>query len=251
MKPEKQIRERLKEERGDAFASHFVAKGTARHVCVVLGLVFLVIAITTAASYCVGAPWITAVDDAIRARFFGGLSESAIKGLATFAWFGDIVATAIIAVVTLVVLIARKKKRLATIFLVSFITAEIFNFSVKAIVNRPRPEDALVVPPASDSFPSGHAFTAVILIGSIVVFLFACFDSTPLRTVLVILLLVYICLISADRILLGVHWPTDVIGGLAIGAAWLFFTMAAVLKPGPWYGEKYVQSLLFGKYQVQ
>ena len=76
---------------------------------------------------------------------------------------------------------------------------------LRRLINAPRPESSLGK--AGGAFPSRHAFSAF-AIGTLF-----CFISTPLG----ILTLVFGILLSVSRVLLGIHFPRDVIAGALIG----------------------------------
>ena len=76
--------------------------------------------------------------------------------------------------------------------------------------------------PSSFSFPSGHALFATCFFGGIAVLLSHRLRELGSAEVLVWLAaLVLILLIGVSRIYLGVHYPTDVIGGFAVGDRWV------------------------------
>jgi membrane-associated phospholipid phosphatase len=109
------------------------------------------------------------------------------------------------------------------------------NDTIKYIFAIPRPSDPRIVMKAprletSPSFPSGHAQGAVANWG----YLAVRFRNWVLR----ILFLVLIIGIGLSRIVLGVHFPQDVIAGWVIGLALL--AVYALLEPhiGRWFGEQ-------------
>ena len=104
----------------------------------------------------------------------------------------------------------RRGHQLAFLFLVSMWV----NGLVKDLANMPRPSVALdgvraLARESSPGFPSGHAQGAMTVFG----YLFAEFPMAWLRVVAVLL----IVLIAFSRPYLGVHFPGDTLGGLAIG----------------------------------
>jgi undecaprenyl-diphosphatase len=100
----------------------------------------------------------------------------------------------------------------------------LINDVLKAIVSRPRPSPALVkvmIDETGYSFPSGHVFFSVIFVGFLAYLLFTHLTNRAARAVSVVLLSLLILAVSASRVYLGVHWPSDVIGGYAAGGFFL------------------------------
>jgi membrane-associated phospholipid phosphatase len=89
--------------------------------------------------------------------------------------------------------------------------APIAESAFKALIGRPRPFDA------SFGFPSGHATAAAAFFGA-VIYLAGSF-SPPTRTWVRVLAGLAIVLVATSRVMLRAHWPSDVIGGVALGLA--------------------------------
>lgn len=92
---------------------------------------------------------------------------------------------------------------------------------LKAIVDRPRPMIvAHLVDVRTASFPSGHAMDSAFVYGSLAIVMAAEAGGGRRATVATADAMVLIFAIGASRIILGVHWPTDVAAGWAIGLGW-------------------------------
>jgi undecaprenyl-diphosphatase len=78
------------------------------------------------------------------------------------------------------------------------------------------------------SFPSGHALGATLFCGAILYLLWAALDSKAVLVFLSAVSAVCVLLVALSRVVLGVHYPTDVEGGIALGLAWLYATVGVL-----------------------
>lgn len=114
----------------------------------------------------------------------------------------------------------RKRGRpdLATIIAVATIGNYLIGTVLKVVFERPRPSIWLARGEFTGaSYPSGHAMAVTSVIGLVAILLYE--EKSKVWPVAAwLLLLIATCY---SRLYLGVHWPTDVIGGLLAGATWL------------------------------
>lgn len=108
--------------------------------------------------------------------------------------------------------------------------AGIANPLIKLLFMRPRPTLNHLVTEHSFSFPSGHSTGSVLLYGTIILLLPQFIKQKNLCLFLQILLGLGIFLIGISRIYVGVHFPSDVIGGFCFGLAWLLMTYPIYLE---------------------
>jgi membrane-associated phospholipid phosphatase len=95
---------------------------------------------------------------------------------------------------------------------------------LKLVVNRPRPTPDLVhvfQTESGNSFPSGHAFLAMVFWGLLAYLALARLQRRSLRVLAFSGSMVMILSIGASRVYLGAHWPSDVLGGYMLGALFL------------------------------
>lgn len=114
-------------------------------------------------------------------------------------------------------------KRSAAFFLLGAAGAGLLNLAAKLLVERPRPYVAEVVeavyPAGGWSFPSGHAMGTM---GFALSVFFVCRRLRPrIQWLTLAFGMTLTGSVGASRLYLGVHYPSDVLAGWALGAAWV------------------------------
>jgi undecaprenyl-diphosphatase len=98
---------------------------------------------------------------------------------------------------------------------------------LKVAIGRERPE---IVEHAAltftASFPSGHAFLSAVVLLSIAGFVGVASRRADIARVCLWAAWILIVAIGVSRVYLGVHWPSDVLGGWCLGVAWSSLAMA-------------------------
>jgi undecaprenyl-diphosphatase len=146
-------------------------------------------------------------------------------------WLGevgrDLTALGGVAVLTLVTvavlgyLLLVRKPRAAAFVAVAVCGALALSNVLKDWFNRPRPT---LVPHlsyvTSSSFPSGHSMLSAAVYLTLGAMLARQHQSLALKAYFLIVATSLTLLVGASRVYVGVHWPTDVVGGWAAGSAW-------------------------------
>ena len=118
-------------------------------------------------------------------------------------------------VVTLIVCVSLRSGRPLLAVLCALLLAQILSGPLKDLADRPRPPvrfpdiHALAALPANGSFPSGHAMLAAAVAGAL------WWSSRAAALALA----AFALLIGLSRVWLGMHYPSDVLAGFAVGAA--------------------------------
>lgn len=114
--------------------------------------------------------------------------------------------------------------RNAAFVLVASVGGWVLNNLLKELFARPRPE---IVPHlrevASLSFPSGHALTSAVVFLTLGALLMRVAQTRLVKFYCMAVAMLATLLVGATRVYLGVHYPTDVLAGWLIGAAWALF----------------------------
>lgn len=122
----------------------------------------------------------------------------------------------------------RTRRRRPVVFLaVTGWLGGLIDTAVKVLVARPRPElEEPLAHALGKSFPSGHAMTSLVVYGALLLVVMPLI-AARWRLVVVALTGLLVLGIGVSRLVLGVHFITDVVGGWILGAAWLSASTAA------------------------
>jgi undecaprenyl-diphosphatase len=141
------------------------------------------------------------------ARDVTSLGSTIVLGIITFAVVGY--------------LFLARRPAVAWLMLGAVLGGVAINNLLKYAFARPRPDFVTHAARVfTTSFPSGHATLSAITYLTMGALLARIHHSLAIRIYLMSVAVFLILLIGMSRIYLGVHYPTDVLGGWCIGAAW-------------------------------
>ncbi|QBR94449.1 phosphatase PAP2 family protein [Nocardioides euryhalodurans] len=148
------------------------------------------------------------------------------------------VATATIAmtvatVVLAVILLVRRHPRAAAYAVVVMSVTALATTIIKATLGRTRPEwQSSVDLLTTRSFPSAHASSVAAFVGILIVLAWVFVRRSSMRRTTTAVLVVVWLVVCLDRVLLGRHFPTDVLAGSLLGAGFVLLFLV-VLDPRP------------------
>lgn len=149
-----------------------------------------------------GPPWIEFVARDITA--LGGTAVLVLLGIAALGF-----------------LLLGRRRGSAVFLTLSMLGGTLLSNTLKSVFDRPRPD---LVPHAvevsSASFPSGHAMLSAVAYLTLGALVAEVLPQRRFRIYLLLWALFMTLLVGTSRVYLGVHWPTDVLAGWCIGAAW-------------------------------
>jgi undecaprenyl-diphosphatase len=134
--------------------------------------------------------------------------------------------------VAVVVYLFMVRKSGSALFVIFAATSGLFLSNLlKLGFERPRPD---LVPHATEvytaSFPSGHAMLSAVTYLTLGALLGRFQTSRRVKAFFLGIALILTLAVGASRVYLGVHWPTDVLAGWCVGAAWAAFCWFLALQ---------------------
>ena len=190
--------------------------GRALRIAGVALLLYLILALIVAQ-----APGLEA--DLVVLRWLGSRGDPRLDSIALdFTAFGSGYALAVIAGVVAAILGGRRHSQHALHLWVALAGGWLLGSTLKRLAGRPRPDVFEWVAPyaGSSSFPSGHSLNAMVAYSTLAYLLLRLGPRTLRWWHVVVPMSIVIALVGLSRVYLGVHYPTDVLGGFLIGAAW-------------------------------
>ena len=133
----------------------------------------------------------------------------------------------LVTVVVIIFSLVRGNVRVAMFLVISVELSGLITEIAKYAASRPRPTTALVTAP-STSFPSGHALGVMVCVLALLTIVLPVVRR-PLRAWLVALGAVTVMAIGIGRVVLNVHYPSDVLAGWALGYA--YFVACLLIVP--------------------
>ena len=104
------------------------------------------------------------------------------------------------------------------------------NQLLKHIIRRPRPDHLRLIKQGGYSYPSGHAMISIALYGFLIYYVYHKVNNKYLKIFLISLLSILIILIGMSRIYVGVHYPSDILGGYILSLLILILVILGVDK---------------------
>jgi membrane-associated phospholipid phosphatase len=170
------------------------------------------------------------VDNSVAAWGHDHRSAASTHGLLTITDLGSMTVVVGLAVLLVIIDAIRNRNRWSFLFLLAVLVGmEVAMLGTKAIVGRVRPTlnpDAASLGP---SFPSGHSATAAAFYAAAALIIGRTMGRTA-RQVIIAAAVALAVAVAGSRVLLDLHWFSDVIGGLSLGWAW--FALCAVVFGG-------------------
>jgi membrane-associated phospholipid phosphatase len=153
--------------------------------------------------------------------------DALVETMRVVTYAGGAVVLTVLAVAAAVVLVRHRRVAEAVLVVAAYAGSQALDQALKFGFTRARPVfDDPFVQLSTYAFPSGHAFSASATYGALAVVLA---DRLPdRRTLIFVCAATLIVVVAASRVILGLHYLLDVVGGMLAGIAWLSLCLLAI-----------------------
>ncbi len=130
-------------------------------------------------------------------------------------FFGSVL---MILILTVLFVIFVKGKRNKLLILINVIVVTLLNQLLKYVFQRERPTNS-IIEETGYSFPSGHSMVSMAFYGFLIYLVYK--SNMKFKGLIISFISILIFLIGISRIYLGVHYPSDVLGGFTLSLSYL------------------------------
>ena len=192
-------------------------------------IIFIAVLVFIGVAVGVQTGYLDGFDDAVRYRVYSIRNEKLTMFWKFITHSGDSEIVIMLGIVLLLVKSLRNKYGVK--FAIAALSSTALYQGMKYIFQRPRPDIALrLIEESGYSFPSGHSMNCLVSYGILAYLILKYCENARLAKIFSVGLGLIIILIGLSRVYVGVHFPTDVIGGWSLGIAVLVAMMYAFEK---------------------
>jgi undecaprenyl-diphosphatase len=160
-------------------------------------------------------------------------SRSFEEGMRDVTALGGVTVMILVTTVGVLAFLIHRKRWHAGLLAATVLLADLSSELLKHLYGRPRPE---LVPHGSyvysASFPSGHSTLSAATFLTLAMLIASLEPNRGTKIMVFILAFMLVLAIGVSRVYLGVHWPSDVLAGWCLGAAWALAAWTALIRLG-------------------
>ena len=187
-----------------------------------IGLLFAVFGIV---AWRVHAGGVTVMDTYVRGLVRGLQTESSLIFFSYFTKLGSAIGIVATLVISLLVFGRSVIIFAMIVYPMGILITHLVNKGIKEIVKRERPSLNEALDALGYSFPSGHAMLSIMTFGFLTYIIVANLKSVAGKCVTTILMGIVILSIGLSRVILNVHYPTDILAGYCVGGILLIIAI--------------------------
>lgn len=156
---------------------------------------------------------LTAFDTAVQSAIRGNLPDLATQFWTRITVIGNTSVIVSICFLLIVLFYRKQWKAEAYLVLASIAGMGVASTALKYVYQRPRPSIEWLIDTIGYSFPSWHTASTMIVAGAVVIIVNQRMKHQLAKRVVQLSLILLAVLVALSRIYIGVHYPTDIIGG--------------------------------------
>lgn len=170
------------------------------------------------------------VDNTIFLFFDAYTTPRVVKIMEFFSFFGSVQFMVPAYVILIAYFFIRKKFRNGVDIAIIALSSTAMIFGLKLLFHRQRPSLPIIQGLHTFSFPSGHALSSFILCSTLIFIIYNADISKLYKWLTTIFLALFTITIGISRIILRMHYPTDVIASLCLGIVWVIVSIWVLRK---------------------
>ncbi len=173
--------------------------------------------------------------DTASIRLVEGMRVTSMNGAAVdFTALGSVTLGVLISGVAITLMLLARDRAGALHLALAGLGSAVWTQVFKGIVNRPRPTIvSRLVEVDGLSYPSGHSLSAAAIYLTLAILATRHFKNWGARLVILLIAVTVILGVGFSRVYLGVHYPSDTLSGMSLGAAWALI-LAGLFSRGYW-----------------
>jgi undecaprenyl-diphosphatase len=161
-----------------------------------------------------------------------GWHPKVVEAIRDITAMGGIVLRNLFAIGAVVALLFLSLRREAVLFALTVSLGWLANTGLKQLIGRDRPQIVThLMEAGGESFPSGHSFNAAVVYIAMAIAFAAMSRRHSVRYSVIGAAMLLSAMVAWSRVMLGVHFPSDVTAGWLGGAGWAFLAAALLYKP--------------------
>ncbi|EJR60433.1 hypothetical protein IIO_03792 [Bacillus cereus VD115] len=168
---------------------------------------------------------VTVMDTYVRGLVKGLQTESSLTFFSYFTKLGSAIGIVTILIISLLVFWQKRYYAAMIVYPMGILITHLVNKGIKEIVKRERPSLNEALDALGYSFPSGHAMLSIMTFGFLIYIIAANLKSVTGKYVITILMGILIVSIGLSRVILNVHYPTDILAGYCVGGILLIIAI--------------------------
>lgn len=187
--------------------------------------IILLAALFSLIAWRVQAGDVTAFDEYVRGLVKGLQTEGSLSFFSFFTKLGSAIGIISTVLISLIVFFKKRYYVAMVVYPVAILMTHLVNKGIKEIVKRDRPSLNAALDALGYSFPSGHAMLSTITYGFLAYIIAANVKNVAGKIVITIAMVILILWIGLSRVILSVHYPTDILAGYCAGGILLIIAI--------------------------